>query len=148
MNVDRRNFLKGAGVAIALPLLEPMPALRAAQKAAKSAGPGKRFVCLSNNNGIYKKGFFPAAAGTDYALPPTLNPLERHRRDFTVFSNLDHGNTGGHQGVPVLLSGVRPHLAAARQARQNAAGEGWAIPVLSRPQNGADAVEAGRCVFR
>ena len=30
----------------------------------------------------------------------------------TVFSNLDHGNTGGHQGVPVLLSGVRPHLAA------------------------------------
>ena len=95
MNVDRRNFLKGAGVAIALPLLESMPTLRAAQKAAKSAGPVKRFVCLSNNYGIYKKGFFPAAAGTDYALPPTLKPLERHRRDFTVFSNLDHGNTGG-----------------------------------------------------
>ena len=75
MNVDRRNFLKGAGVAIALPLLESMPTLRAAQKAAKSAGPVKRFVCLSNNYGIYKKGFFPAAAGTDYALPPTLNPL-------------------------------------------------------------------------
>ena len=33
MNVDRRNFLKGAGVAIALPLLESMPTLRAAQKA-------------------------------------------------------------------------------------------------------------------
>ena len=111
MNVDRRNFLKGAGVAIVLPLLESMPTLRAAQKAAKSTGPVKRFVCLSNNYGIYKKGFFPAAAGTDYALPPTLKPLERHRRDFTVFSNLDHGNTGGHQGVPVLLSGVRPHLA-------------------------------------
>jgi len=73
-----------------------MPTLRAAQKAAKSAGTVKRFVCLSNNYGIYKKGFFPAAAGTDYALPPTLKPLERHRRDFTVFSNLDHGNTGGH----------------------------------------------------
>ena len=70
-------------MAIALPLLESMPTLRAAQKAAKSAGPVKRFVCLSNNYGIYKKGFFPAAAGTDYALPPTLNPLERHRRDFT-----------------------------------------------------------------
>ena len=52
MNVDRRNFLKGAGVAIALPLLESMPALRAAQKAAKSAGPVKRFVCLSNNYGM------------------------------------------------------------------------------------------------
>ena len=112
MNVDRRNFLRGAGVGIALPLLESMPALRAAQKAAKSARPVKRFVCLSNNYGIYKNGFFPATAGTDYALTPTLKPLERHRSDFTVFSNLDHGNTGGHQGVPVLLSGVRPHLAA------------------------------------
>ena len=39
MNVDRRNFLKGVGVAIALPLLESMSTLRAAQKAAKSAGP-------------------------------------------------------------------------------------------------------------
>ena len=39
MNVDRRNFLKGVGVAISLPLLESMPTLRAAQKAAKSAGP-------------------------------------------------------------------------------------------------------------
>ena len=29
MNVDRRHFLKGAGVAIALPLLESMPTLRA-----------------------------------------------------------------------------------------------------------------------
>lgn len=29
-----------------------------------------------------------------------------------MFSNLDHGNTIGHQGVPVLLSGVRPHLAS------------------------------------
>ena len=55
---------------------------------------------------------FPSTAGADYALTPTLKPLERHRKEFTVFSNLDHGNTGGHQGVPVLLSGVRPHLAA------------------------------------
>ena len=45
-------------------------------------------------------------------MPETLKPLERHRKDLTVFSNLDHGNTVGHQGVPVLLSGVRPHLAA------------------------------------
>ena len=45
-------------------------------------------------------------------MPETLKPLEKHRQDFTVFSNLDHGNTIGHQGVPVLLSGVRPHLAS------------------------------------
>ena len=49
--------------------------------------------------------------GTNYEMPETLKPLKKHRKDFTCFSNLDHGNTIGHQGVPVLLSGVRPHLA-------------------------------------
>ena len=44
-------------------------------------------------------------------MPETLKGLEKHREDFTVFSNLDHGFTGGHRGVPVLLSGVRPVLA-------------------------------------
>ena len=107
----RRSFLKGAGVAIALPTLEAMtPIGRAATQVAK---PTKRFVCLSNNYGIYAKAFFPnpEQPGANYDLPETLKPLERHRRDFTVFSNLDHGTTGGHQGVPVLLNGVRPHLA-------------------------------------
>ena len=110
-SLDRRYFLKGAGVAIALPMLEAMvPEGRAATTAARSV---KRFVCLSNNYGIYKKTFFPAVdqVGASYTMPETLKPLEKHRRDFTVFSNLDHGNTIGHQGVPVLLSGVRPHLA-------------------------------------
>ena len=108
-SLDRRRFLKGSGVAIALPLMESHPCLRGASKRDK---PIKRFVCLSNNYGIYAKNWFPKEAGFDYEMPETLKPLERHRGNMTVFSNLDHGNTGGHQGVPVLLSGVRPHLAA------------------------------------
>lgn len=110
-SLNRRNFLRGAGVAVALPLMESRvsPVLAAAAK----RKPVKRFVCLSNNYGVYQKAFFPPAdqAGTDYDMPETLRPLEKHRKDFTVFSNLDHGFTGGHQGVPVLLSGVRPVLA-------------------------------------
>ncbi|MEK6239746.1 MAG: DUF1552 domain-containing protein, partial [Planctomycetales bacterium] len=109
--LKRRSFLQGAGVAIALPMLEAMTPLgRAATQVAK---PVKRFVCLSSNYGIYKKAFFPNTdqAGAGYDMPETLQPLEKHRQDFTAFSNLDHGNTIGHQGVPVLLSGVRPHLA-------------------------------------
>lgn len=110
--LKRRSFLKGAGVTIALPMLEAMtPVGHAATEADK---PVKRFVCLSNNYGIYKKTFFPTSpqTTTNYNMPATLKPLEKHRQDFTVFSNLDHGNTIGHQGVPVLLSGVRPHLAS------------------------------------
>jgi hypothetical protein len=109
--LKRRTFLRGAGVAIALPMLEAMtPVGRTAERRTK---PIRRFVCLSNNYGIYRKTFFPEAdqVGAGYELPETLKPLERHRKNFTVFSNLDHGNTIGHQGVPVLLSGVRPHLA-------------------------------------
>ena len=109
--LDRRFFLKGAGVAIALPMLEAMaPAGRAAGARKK---PVKRFVCLSNNYGVYQKAFFPdpSQAGADYEMPETLRALEKHRSDVTLFSNLDHGFTGGHQGVPVLLSGVRPILA-------------------------------------
>ena len=35
---NRRQFLKGAGVAMALPLLESLPEVRAAQKAARAKG--------------------------------------------------------------------------------------------------------------
>jgi hypothetical protein len=96
---------------MALPMLEAMiPRARAASAVKK---PVKRFVCLSNNYGVYQKAFFPdsSQAGTDYEMPETLKSLEKHRADLTLFSNLDHGFTGGHQGVPVLLSGVRPVLA-------------------------------------
>ncbi|MDP6358046.1 MAG: DUF1552 domain-containing protein, partial [Planctomycetota bacterium] len=100
-----------AGVSIALPLFESLTPAAHADKAGK---PVKRFVCLSNNYGIYKKAFFPGKeqAGASYDMPETLMPLEKNRKHFTVFSHLDHGNTIGHQGVPVLLSGVRPHLAS------------------------------------
>ncbi len=99
-------------MAIALPMLEAMLPDRRAT--ASSPQPIKRFVCLSNNYGVYPEAFFPDQnqPGTDYQMPETLQPLEKHRRDVTIFSNLDHGNTGGHQGVPVLLSGVKPTHAA------------------------------------
>ena len=87
----RRNFLKSAGVAIALPLLESLPEAQAARKIGK---PVKRFVCLSNNYGVYQKAFFPDVnqPGPNYEMPETLKSLEKHRKDITVFQNLDHGS--------------------------------------------------------
>ena len=111
INLNRRSFLRGAGVAMALPLMESLtpPALAAAAK----GKPVKRFVCLSNNYGVYQKAFFPDVnqPGAKYDMPETLKSLEKHRKDITLFQNLDHGFTGGHQGVPVFLSGIRPILA-------------------------------------
>lgn len=106
----RRRFLRHAGVAIALPMMESLIPRAAARTAAIT--PVRRFVCMSNNYGVYPKAFFPAKGGRDYETPPTLKALERHRADFTVFSNLDHGVQGGHACVPTLLSGVMPVVAA------------------------------------
>ena len=63
--LNRRNFLKAAGVTVALPILESMPQAQAARKAGKAV---KRMVCLSNNYGVYQKAFFPDVnqPGTDY----------------------------------------------------------------------------------
>ena len=111
--LNRRTFLRGSGVALALPMLEAMsPRGRAASEGDKA--PVKRMVCLSNNYGVYQKAFFPdpAQAGAGYELPPTLQPLTKHREDFTVFSNLDHGLTGGHACVPTFLNGIRPDMAS------------------------------------
>jgi hypothetical protein len=111
-SLNRRTFLRGSGVAIALPMFESMAPLgRAAPAPGK---PVKRMICLSNNYGIYAKAFFPGKdqPGSAYDLPGTLQPLEKHRKDFTVFSNLDHGLSGGHQCVPTLLNGMRPDMSA------------------------------------
>ena len=67
--LSRRTFLRGSGVAMALPMLEAMiPTARAARRA---NGPVKRFVCLSNNYGVYQKAFFPKEdqVGAEYDMP-------------------------------------------------------------------------------
>ena len=111
MYFNRRMFLRGAGVTMALPMLESAVPYHSGKK--KLIKPVKRFVCLSNNYGVYQKAFFPEVSdvGTDYEMPETLTSLEKHRKEITLFQNLDHGFTGGHAGVPVFLSGVRPILA-------------------------------------
>jgi hypothetical protein len=105
----RRRFLRNAGVVISLPLMESLLPRAVAREASRR--PARRFVCLSNNYGVYPQAFFPSQGGRDYAISPTLKPLEPHRTDFTVFSNLDHGLQGGHACVPSLLSGVMPVVA-------------------------------------
>ena len=107
---DRRTTLRGAGVALALPVFES--SLPQAHAKTQTSKPVKRLICLSNNYGVYQKAFFPETAGSDYEIPTTLKPLERHRKDFTVFSNLDHGLTGGHACVPTFLNGIRPDMAS------------------------------------
>lgn len=109
-SLNRRAFLRGAGVCLALPFLDAMiPVGHVARNAfaAAQAEAAKRLVCIGNPFGMIPERFFPTEAGANYRLSTHLEPLEAHRQDFTVFSNLDHGVTGGHRTAHTFLSGVR-----------------------------------------
>ncbi len=66
-----------------------------------------RLVCIGNPYGLIPEDFFPKQAGRNYEMPRLLKPLESHRDDFTVFSNFDHGYSGGHRVVDTFLTGIK-----------------------------------------
>ncbi len=104
-SIPRRTFLRGTGVALALPWLE---SLAPAQNAPRPAVP-RRMVAIETNMGILPQFFFPATAGRNYALTPYLNILSRVRDKFTVFSGVSHpGVTGAHAAEKCFLTGT-PH---------------------------------------
>ncbi|MFM8393201.1 MAG: DUF1552 domain-containing protein, partial [Acidobacteriota bacterium] len=103
--LPRRAFLRGAGIALALPALECMTTLPARSAV---AAPPRRMLVIVNNIGVFARHFFPTATGRDYPLSPYLNYLAAHRNDFTVFSGLSHpGVTGGHSTDNSFLTSAR-----------------------------------------
>jgi len=106
--LPRRHFLRGAGVALGLPLLEAM--LPASARAAINPVP-RRFFGICNNLGLVPEMFFPAAdsAGSNYKLSPYLEHLADHRKDFTVMSGVWHPDVdGGHPADNCFLTAA-PH---------------------------------------
>lgn len=113
--VNRRFFLRAAGVTLALPLLESLSTrvlgagLAVGSKAGAAVGASRptRMVCVGNMLGFYQPEFFPKQTGRAYQLPSLLQPLAPHQGDFTLYSGLDHGVKGGHFAIHSYLSGVR-----------------------------------------
>ena len=107
--LNRRTFLRSAGVCIGLPLLDAMLpiGLGADQKAA--AMRPKRMLLISRPLGLHAPHFFPEKPGKTTNPSRYLKPLQDHRRDFTVFSGMSHvGYPGGHHTEVALLTGVAP----------------------------------------
>ena len=100
--IDRRSFLQGAGLSLALPFLKSGAPQAFAEAPAERP---RRILAIGNHLGFYPQAFFPKESGTDYVSSQTLKNIEKHRKDFTVFSNLDDGAHGGHSGVHAFLSG-------------------------------------------
>ena len=103
---SRRTFLRGAGVAMALPWLECM--LPACKGEAAAAIP-RRMVAIETNMGILPQFFFPDRPGRDFAPTPYLRKLAAVRDQLTVFSGVSHpGVTGAHTAEKCFLTGT-PH---------------------------------------
>src|SRR3954453_8893390 len=108
--ISRRAVLRGAGAAIALPLLDAMrPAIAAAATSAPAVP--LRMGVLFFPNGVWPDAWVPKETGLDYALPYSLEPLAKHKSEFLVLSGMDkatsHGGDGHYAKTGNFLTGLR-----------------------------------------
>jgi hypothetical protein len=143
--LPRRTFLRGAGVALGLPLLDAMvPALSALADTPAAVASRLGFIYMPN--GVAKN-----SSGIDYWTPPTegrnfqmsqiLGPLEPFRDRLLVVSGLDQnqaeagndGASGDHtRGTSSWLTGVYPKRTEGADVRNGISADQIAAPVLGK----------------
>lgn len=114
MTVHRRNFLRGAGVALALPWLESLAAAGPAARATP-----RRFLSVYHPDGVglplkadpaWKDwSWFPRGDETNFELTKVLDVLEPLRNDITLYSGLSHPaarRIHGHSNADQYLTGA------------------------------------------
>src|SRR5580692_5113722 len=86
-HVPRRTFLRGAGVALALPFLDSMvPAQTALRKTA--ANPKTRFTGIFVPHGMAPGYWIPKTEGKGFEFPMIMKPLEPFRDHTVIMSGL------------------------------------------------------------
>jgi hypothetical protein len=109
-HISRRTVLRGAGAALALPLLDSMvPALSATPK------PSVRFGAIYFPHGATMARWTPKDDGADFTFSEILQPLTPYRAHINVVTNLGHplaygpgGATGNHnRSSATFLSGAK-----------------------------------------
>src|SRR5579872_6325950 len=109
-HLSRRAVLRGAGVSLALPLLDSMiPALSATPKAQP------RFGAIYFPHGATMARWTPTDDGREFTFSEILQPLAPYRAHINVITNLGHalaygpgGATGNHnRSSATFLSGAK-----------------------------------------
>lgn len=85
--ISRRSFLRGAGSAFALPLLDAMEPLKSVAATAPKAP--VRMACLYFPNGMWPEAWIPKESGSNFTLPYSLEPLAGLKDSINVLSGLD-----------------------------------------------------------
>src|SRR6516225_8205251 len=103
-HLSRRTVLQGAGVAIALPLLDAMiPAATALATTAAAPKPRMGFIYFPH--GAIMSRWSPAETGTGFQFSPILKPLEPYRDQVTIVSGLR--NRAGESPSPhAIIAGT------------------------------------------
>ena len=106
---NRREFLRGAGVALALPWMESLT--KAASTAAASNQPPLRFGCIYFSNGVDPKHFWAKGEGAAMEMGLAAQPLMPIREDLVFIRGLyNHEafvNPSPHMGrMANMLSGA------------------------------------------
>jgi hypothetical protein len=111
-HIPRRTILRGAGTALALPLLDAMiPALRAEKTTA--AAPVRRLGFVMYPLGVDQDRWRPNGEGKGYQFSEALAPLAAHKDKFVVMSGLssdpDRSKPGFHdRALASFMTGVEP----------------------------------------
>ncbi len=102
--LDRRHALRAMGSMIALPFLECMLPLRAAET---ETAPPRRSAFIYLANGVHSLNYQITQPGADYEFSRSLKPLEKHRQVITPISGLHHpGNLSHHHNcISTWLTG-------------------------------------------
>lgn len=127
--LDRRSFIKSAGLFLALPNLESFlghTAKAASSGAATTAsGDPLRMAFVYAPNGVIGENWFPKGTGADYELNASMEALGEFKKDFSIVSGLEHkhGWAGGDGGgdharaSATILTGARPKKTAGADIR-------------------------------
>jgi len=120
---SRRTFLRGLASTVALPALPSLA--RGATAATPPVIHPTRLAFIYIPNGVNVEAWRPQGTGTDWKLPPTLEPLAPVRHSVSVLRHLDHdkananGDGGGDhaRASASFLTGCQPRKTAGEDIR-------------------------------
>jgi Protein of unknown function (DUF1552) len=138
--LSRRTFLRGAGVAVGLPLLDAMLPLKAASSLLGSAGGAAvapvRMAFLYFPNGAFMKAWTPSRAGAGYDLPFSLTPLTPVRNSVAVLTGLDKPYSRSGDGHYAKTANFLTGLHVRKTAGQDVNAGGISIDQLAAARVG------------
>ena len=122
---NRRSFLRGVGVSLAVPpMLSMLPRTEAGALSASTTESGAplRMAFMSIPNGVQQDHWFPTSESSNFELSATLQPLELVKQQLQVIGGLKHENaTAGNDGAgdharanATFLTGARARKTAGK----------------------------------